>query len=345
VQRDIKRALGYLCGLMLIGPVTSMATKPKPLTLCVSQSKALTHSKKCGDEAPSPDESTAAHSGEVLFQRQFEGSDPMEGLAFTSRTKLADGSYNYPTLSTAHAREGNKSLRIHLDYDWGWDRAEYRVHPLSGQSGSAIEPFYYKTDNVPWDNCEVYIGFSVYLPSSWTDVSGGSIIFQIHEYNAPSGPSNPAFAIAAKETGRFEATSRWHPKGRTRSQVSYDLGPIVRDQWVDFQIRIKLALTAAAGGLTIRRRDPSSTSTFTEYAHFDGTRGTMYEPYTAADGTKVYEWGVEYKFGQYKWIYWKDDYAPAAGEQTVWEHWQDSHVVSKCNAGNWDMVTPSGQGF
>ena len=317
--------------------------------LCAIQSANYVNNVENCSTANKPPPSSGAESpstqpavpGEVLFQRQFEGTDPMEGLAFTSRTTKANGSYNYPTLSRAHAREGRQSLRIQFDHRYNTDRAEYKIGPLPGQKGSAVEPFYSKTDNVPWGACEVYIGFSVYLPSTWTETTGGAILMQLHQYNAPSGPSNPPFALSARDDGHFWATSRWSTRTTPRTQVDYDLGPIAKDQWVDFQIRIKLSYTAADGGLTIRRRNPKTESTFTQLAHFEGTRGTLNEPYGDS-----YVWGPEYKFGMYKWIYGTSgSYVPAANEQTVWELWQDSHVVSKCNAGNWDMVTPSGQGF
>ena len=237
-----------------------------------------------------------------------------------------------------------KSIHIHFEHGYGWDRAEYKIVPTSQRDSSSVEPFYHKTDDVPWGQCEVYIGFSVYLPGNWTDVPGGSILMQIHMYNAPAPlRSNPPFAISVREDGHFWAVSRWHRRGERRTQVEFDLGPIVRDQWVDFQIRMNLTYEAADGLLTIRRRNPATETAFTQMAHFEGTRGTLPEPYSAADNTKLYEWGPEIKFGQYKWSYRMRE--PAPGEQTVWNHWQDRWVVSECNEGNWEMVSPSGQGF
>jgi hypothetical protein len=325
----VKWAVGSVCGLLLVG---SFGPKAPP-ALCAASSDC---------SAPIPDTSSGKQLGETLAQRLFEGTNPMEGLTFTTRTVLADGTYNYPKLSTEHAREGKKSLHVHFERSYDTDRAEYKLAPLSGQSGSTIEPLYYKTDNVPWGNCELYIGFSVYLPDAWTDTPGGAIVFQLHEYNAPAPlNSNPAFALAADENGHFSAISRWANQNTPRSEVKFDLGPIVRNQWVDFQIRIKLSYTAADGGLTIRRRNPATQSSFTELANFEGTRGTAYQPYG-----DYYQWGLDYKFGMYKWIYNpKHAYEPAPGEQTVWDLWEDRHVVSACNKGNWDMVTPSGKGF
>jgi hypothetical protein len=79
----------------------------------------------------------------ILFERQFEGTDPMEGLAFASSIKLADGSYNCSTLSTAHVREGTKSISSSLRVRLRLASSRYKIVLIAGQSGSAVEPSYY----------------------------------------------------------------------------------------------------------------------------------------------------------------------------------------------------------
>lgn len=329
VDGHFNALVSFIGGLLLLCALARADAQPKPPLLCAAS----------GDCA-----GAASPSREILFQRLFEGSEPMQGLELISRSLLPGGVPNYPTLSTAHARTGQKSLRF--AYDWRnsldqgvkGDRAEVRV--------VTTMPFSKDNSEVPYGNCEVYFGFSVYLPSPWqVGTEGGSILLQLQTFSAnpASGTTadQPQFAISENSSGNFGMVYRyWNPSMPKRLEISSNLGPVVRDKWVDFQVRIKLSDSPTGGGLTVRKRIPSESSTFTQYYHQEGLHGTGFDN----DGN-YYTWGILYKFGQYKWIYVNGDYTPPLGEQTQWTHYQDNHVASACNEGNWEMVTPSGSGF
>jgi len=153
----------------------------------------------------------------ILFESGFEGSSS----TFLGNWDNDQHCCDYSVQQSALAREGNHSLRLEVR----------KTDPIVASSiRSEI------TMINDYDQGERWYGFSVYL-ENWVDDPAGEHIFQWH----PESSTGSAVLSLFTNEGMFTLV---HQNGGSTSSQQFArpvLGPLIRDQWVDFVLHVKWA--------------------------------------------------------------------------------------------------------
>lgn len=198
-----------------------------------------------------------------LINKTFEDSVIVVAGA-TTVTCCADGVSQ--EIVTSPVRVGTKALKLSADssvtrndtspqvradapsWTWRWSTA---LNPDDWQLVRAEIQRYGL--GVAHGDLERWYGFSVYIPSTWTDTStdpNGTIISQWHGNNdACEVSKSPHLLIAVTQSMRWRVRTQYDAAACTTStsvnRVDHDLGAVTTNTWVDWVVYAKWSYTSS----------------------------------------------------------------------------------------------------
>lgn len=154
----------------------------------------------------------------ILFESSFEGNSADFLSGWDDDQRCCDYSMQE---SSSFAREGKTSLRLEVR----------KTDPIVSSSIRSEV-----TMPKDFDYGERWYGFSVYL-ENWNDDPAGEHIFQWH----PSSSSGSAVLALFTNEDKFTLVHQNGNSGGGQDFARPILGPLLKDQWVDFVLHVKWA--------------------------------------------------------------------------------------------------------
>lgn len=228
---------------------------------------------------------------------------------------------NTPVITSERSRAGNKSQRMYLNRLTS--SSSYRTE--ASCTHETLE--FFKTH---------WIGFSIYVPSSWEVSRSWEVLWQLHhdpiDWETYPGGYSPILAIRINSKGNkwllrqdyVQTPESQHRTSDRRTAFKEEHGTIEKGKWTDWVIEYRpdwRSLSSGGTGVTRFWRD-----------------GVLVRDYQGPNAVNAAKTGF-IKFGPYK-SGWKDRNYDNDIEERL--YYYDEFRVSRGDEGSYDLVAPGG---